>query len=300
MREAPTDVRPDDVLALLRRHWRLDVDGAEHLPVGFGAHHWAVSSGGRRAWFVTLDGLLPRHSAGSLEAAYAGAADLARRLDFVLPCLPTPAGRFTVPAARGALSVVPWLDGSSRPSDDWREEDVEATRSMLARLHACTAPGLPVWEPLVAHPAAFVHGLEESVAKPWETGPFGEVARQALDQHLGDVRRWAGRYADLAGAALAVRDSWVPTHGEPHLANQLLAHAQRLLVDWESLQLAPRERDLRWLPEPGDADPEMLQLFDLEWRLDEIASYAAWFSSPHTGTESDEVALQGLIEELER
>lgn len=41
-------------------------------------------------------------------------------------------------------------------------------------------------------------------------------------------------------------------------------------------------------------------MFDLEWRLDEIAAYARWFAEPHTGTDSDRVALGGLLEELER
>ncbi len=49
-----------------------------------------------------------------------------------------------------------------------------------------------------------------------------------------------------------------------------------------------------------DADPEMLELFDLEWRLDEISQYAAWFAAPHTGTADDQIAFEGLLHELER
>ena len=54
---------------------------------------------------------------------------------------------------------------------------------------------------------------------------------------------------------------------------------------------------------PGDltdGDPAMLRLFDLEWRLDEVAQYAAWFAAPHTGTDSHRVALEGLLRELAR
>ena len=306
MREPPADVGPAQVLATLREQWGLDLDDAEHLPVGFGAHHWAVSSGGRRTWFVTLDGLFPRHSADSLEAAYAAAARLAPHLDFVLPCLPSLTGSFTVPFVDGALSVVPWLDGSSGSDGDWTEEEVRATAAMLDRLHTASVAGIPRWQPLVADPVAFAEGLGDSIARPWETGPFGEPARHALDQRLPEVRRWALRYADLTARALDRRGTWVPTHGEPHPGNQLVAHGHRFLVDWESFKLAPRERDL-WALGRGweswyhhSADPAMLELFDLEWRLDEIGSYAVWFSSPHAGSESDEVALQGLLEELDR
>ena len=103
-------------------------------------------------------------------------------------------------------------------------------------------------------------------------------------------------------AALEGRERWVPTHGEPHTRNQLATPDGVVLVDWESLRLAPRERDLRWLA-PYDlagADPSLVEMFDLEWRLDEVAQYAAWFHGPHTGTESDRVALGGLLHELDR
>ena len=99
--------------------------------------------------------------------------------------------------------------------------------------------------------------------------------------------------------------TWVPTHGEPHPANQLRTADGVLLVDWETLALAPRERDLGPLVRSGYADlvhpdPAMLELFDLEWRLDEIAQYTDWFSSPHRGTASDAVAFRGLVDELDR
>ena len=77
-------------------------------------------------------------------------------------------------------------------------------------------------------------------------------------------------------------------------------------MDWESLKLAPRERDLRTLVDAGfgdlapAVDPLMLEMFDLEWRLDEVAQYAAWFAAPHPGSASDEVAFGGLLHELTR
>jgi spectinomycin phosphotransferase len=43
----------------------------------------------------------------------------------------------------------------------------------------------------------------------------------------------------------------------------------------------------------------MVELYDLEWRLDEIAQYAAWFSRPHSGGRDDEIASDGLRHELD-
>ena len=79
-----------------------------------------------------------------------------------------------------------------------------------------------------------------------------------------------------------------------------------MLVDWESLTFAPPELDLRIVVDAGlspadaGAEPAMLELFDLEWRLDEVSQYAEWFAAQHTGTEDDRIAFDGLLEELGR
>jgi spectinomycin phosphotransferase len=103
----------------------------------------------------------------------------------------------------------------------------------------------------------------------------------------------------------------VVTHGEPHEANQMLTgfpHQRTVLVDWETVRLAPAERDWRPLVERGlpahgtdvPLDAAMLDLFDLEWRLDEISQYAAWFAAPHSDGADDRIALRGHVHELSR
>jgi spectinomycin phosphotransferase len=138
----------------------------------------------------------------------------------------------------------------------------------------------------------------------WGPGPYSERARADVTAHLDDISRWTDRYHHLAVVAAA--RSWVAAHGEPHYANQLQTADGRFLVDWDTLRVAPAEVDLRVLVEDGatphdvGAHPEMLEMFDLEWRLDEISQYAEWFAAPHTGTRDDEIAFGGLREELTR
>jgi spectinomycin phosphotransferase len=304
MREPPARFGDSDLLEALRRDWPMDLDAVEHLPVGFGAHHWAASRGGQRLLFVTLDQLGPRHSSASLEAAYAGAAVLAASgLEFVLPSLPTAARRFTTPFADGALSCTPWREGAVVGEGAVSAAGLAANNAaMLARLHAADPPReIPQWRPRVG--PDFAAELRPRLAEPWPTGPYGEPARAALTAGVGAINRWTTRYWSLT--AQAYDRPWVATHGEPHTRNQLRTGQRILLVDWESLALAPRERDLRPLVDSGfanlvDADDAMLELFDLEWRLDEIAQYSDWFAQPHTGTESDAVAYAGLVHELDR
>ncbi len=286
------------VRAVVRERWSPDVDEVVHLPVGFGAWHWQARAAGRPVLFVTLDPLGIHHTAESLEAAYAGAAALAGRgLDFVVAALPGPDGCCTVGYGAGALSATRWREGASGDGS-FTDAQARRTADLLSALHAEEPPArLPRWHPLVS--PDLPERLGARTLAPWTSGPHGETARHAILAGLDDIARWTADYLRLAASTHP--GTWVVTHGEPHTRNQLVTDATTLIVDWESLQLAPRERDLRWLPDGlGDPEPALLDLFDLEWRLDEITQYADWFEAPHVGTQSDRVALAGLRHELTR
>lgn len=300
MREPPAQVDEQQLTQLLTQHWDPALTRVEHLPVGFGAHHWAAYDGtGARRLFVTFDGLRPGRTGARLEAAYAGAAALRDQgLEFVVAPTVTDVGTRTLPCSDGALSCTPWLDGVAGG-----DLDLAWTTDALRRLHtAPPPPGLPPWEPLVGPDLADTTAA--LTREQWGPGPFAEGARDAVRDHLADLTRWTARYHALADVARS--RPWVATHGEPHEDNQLLTPESRVLVDWESLKLAPAELDLRTIVDAGlspadaGADPAMLELFDLEWRLDEISQYAEWFAAPHTGTEDDRIAYGGLLEELRR
>lgn len=290
MREPPSHVTDAAVLAVVRDRWMPEVDAVEHLPVGFGAWHWQATVGGAPRLFVTLDALGIHHTATSLEATYAAAATLGIYLDVVVAPLPDRDGVYTAPLGDGAVSAALWVVGT--PADG------AETADLLRRLHAVAPPpSLPRWSPLVG--PDLPERLAARTLTPWTAGPYGEEARALLLDHLDDVTAWTVDYLRLAADTDPA--TWVTTHGEPHARNQLVTAGGVRLLDWESARLAPAERDLRWLA-PGDpgGDPELLRMFDLEWRLDEVSQYADWFERPHTGTESDRVALGGLRAELTR
>jgi spectinomycin phosphotransferase len=304
VREPPRDLADGDVLAAVRQHWSRHVDQVEHLPLGFGAHHWRASSSRTALFFVTLDGLGDRHTGASLEGAYASAAALAAAgLEFVLAPVPTLTGAYTVPVAGRVVSCTPWRQGSAAGPGPLQDRGLaELDVAVLARLHAAPPPPrIGSWRPLVD--ADFADALQRSVSSGWQSGPHGEPARRAVAGRLPEVRRWTARYHQLA--AQAQSRPWVPTHGEPHTQNQLVTASGLVFVDWESLALAPRERDLRTLVDfgytrLGSVSWPMIEMFDLEWRLDELAQYSAWFAHLHGDTASDRVAFRGLQEELGR
>ncbi|MEU8876261.1 aminoglycoside phosphotransferase [Streptomyces javensis] len=304
MLSRPSFIGDEAIARAVAAHWLSEVAETTYLPWGFGAHHWRVAGGGTTL-FVTLDQLEPRHTEATLEAAYAGAAALAAAgVDVVCAPLPTrSSGRFTVGLEAGALSVTPWLDGRSPTEEEAsRPPHVREVEAALATLHRATPPlGLRHWTPQVG--PGFAGELRARTARPWTSGPLAEEARAAIAAHDAAITRWTDRYLELADLADSRRDQWVTTHGEPHNDNQVVGAFGLKLVDWESLALAPRERDYADLLAAGAGDrlrpdPAMAELFALDWRLSEIAEYARWFAAPHTGTDDDHTALEGLHEEL--
>ncbi|MVO85693.1 aminoglycoside phosphotransferase [Streptomyces sp. p1417] len=312
MLSRPSFIDDTAIARTVAAHWLPAATEATHLPWGFGAYHWRVSDG-TTTLFVTLDRPGRRHTGDSLEAAYAGAAALAAAgVDVVCAPLPTRSGRFTVDVkggegredGAGSLSVTPWLEGRTPTQEQaGAPAHVRKVVAALAALHHAVPPaGLRAWAPLIG--PGFAGELRERTARPWTSGPLAERARRALAARGDAIERWSSRYLELADVARSRHDTWVPTHGEPHHANQVLTSGGLKLVDWESLALAPRERDHPDLLAAGAGDllrpdPAMIDLFALDWRLSEIAEYTDWFAGPHTGTADDHTALAELYEELE-
>ena len=65
-----------------------------------------------------------------------------------------------------------------------------------------------------------------------------------LDAHAPDLDVLLRTYEDLARRVASREDRFVITHGEPHAANAITAPSGLVLVDWDTVLLAPPERDL--------------------------------------------------------
>lgn len=310
MRTPPHDLPDHLVRAHIGEEWGFDLDGVEHLPWGFGAWHWAGrDSAGAVSWFITADRLDVPGRLVDLEQTYAAAAELSADLPAV-GNLPSLAGTFCREVGAFALSVTPWVPGERSGHGELDRAGGVRTALFLADLHAAAVPApLPDWSPQYASHRV-LDDLAHIVGRPWDSGPFATEARQLVADRIGPIEDWRRRYAELAELALARRREWVVTHGEPGPHNQIGTSDGTKWVDWESARAAPRERDLTSLSElhpdewrgayPHPIDREMLELFDLAWRLDEIGQYTSWFRRVHLGTEDDRIALDGLRQELTR
>ncbi len=320
----PVDLDVALLHAALNRVWDLDLDSLTYIPLGFGSHHWnAIEKRGQR-WFVTVDDLRtgrlggdPDVAFGAYAAAFGTAAALRDRgLDFVLAPLGNRDGAvLTRLDFNYSLALFPYVDGVSADFGVYRSErDRHDVLRLLGRLHA-TPPPLELSRRedfSVPKRDLLITALSE-VGTPWTSGPFAEPTRQLLRATADNLRTALAHYDDLVAEVRGESSSWVVTHGEPHAANVIrLGEDRLLLIDWDTVAIGPRERDLWMVVEDAASDlapysgaggvPECsataMALYRLWWELADIAEYVSIFRRPHQRGGNEEASWRYLSRSL--
>ncbi|MCW2865425.1 MAG: hypothetical protein JWP48_7133 [Actinoallomurus sp.] len=297
--------------------WGIGATSLEYAPVGFGDHHWIAVGGAGKKWFVTvadleLKGEQDSHAAlRNLRGAMDTAAALRDEghLDFVVAPLRA-AGGETVRrlGPRYALSVFPFLDGTPGDFDrPWTSRDRGAVLELLAELHRQAPPAsVPVLDLELSMRGLLQSALDGAIRGG--RGPFAEPARTLLSGHAPAILRRVEEFDRLVEDLSRSDSAPVLTHGEPHPGNLLQCEGRHLLVDWDTVGLAPPERDLwsvalspedlkRYAEATGrTVNASALTLYRLRWDLEEVSIYIDWFRAPHDRSSDTEEAWQGLLE----
>ena len=298
MLTAPADLAEADLVHALHAGWGLAVASVTYAPVGFGSHHWEVRDGGGARWFATVD----EGERAALEAAFATALDVRRAgCEFVVAPMPTTAGEPLVPVgSRFTLVLHPWVDGERYDWGSFSSPDHRAAViRMLVALHRVDSrvtPSVGADDFVIPHRAE----LERTGAA--DCGPYAAATTELLARHRSRLDGLLARYDSLV--ASCDEPAAVVTHGEPHAGNTIRADDGWRLVDWDTVLLAPRERDL-WSFDPGDCaayeeaagvalQPSLLELYRIRWDLADIAVYVHRFGREHTGTADDDKSWAGL------
>ena len=325
MLSAPGDLDEGALAGALERGWGIGVAAMAYRAVGWGSHHWEVAEADGTRWFVTVDELEQKRLATSdsadegfarLTASLSSAVALKDAgLDFVLAPLPLAGGS---PAARlgerFSVAVYPFVQGTSFSWGKWAPGQRARMAEMLAAVHA-------------APPETRRHALAEEFAVPFrdeleagcsgrgisDCGPYALPLARLLAEHAAPIRRTLHRYDGLVARARAMPGRNVLTHGEPHPGNTMLTADGWRLIDWDTALVAPSERDL-WSLDPGDGSildayaaragvtpvPALLELYRLEWDINDFAVDAARLRQPHTGTADDDKTWQLLSSMIRR
>ena len=168
------------------------------------------------------------------------------------------------------VAVFPFLHGSPGEWDKpLTAPDLDELVAMLAALHRVdpVAVRLQRREVELSWPDDLELALRE-LGRPWTGGPFAEPARELLAGAARPVRRGLDildRWARARFSATPAAENLVITHGEPHPGNIIRTAAADvaaaadaaadaagpatgaiMLIDWDTVGLAPPERDL-WM-----------------------------------------------------
>lgn len=311
MKSLPEEFDAGALTGALADGWDFDVAAADYAALGAGSYHWVVQDGGGARAFVTVDDLDQKAWLGDtrdsafdgLRCAFDTAAALRDSgLGFVVAPIRTTDGEsLRRIGSRHTVALFPLVIGRTGEYGRYDPGDRAAIFAMLAELHRSM--------PRVASVARTV-GLElpgrghieqalREAGETWSGGPFSEPARNAFANRASDVAELLA-LADRLAAGVAARGAeWVVTHGEPHSANVMRTGVRHLLVDWDTVALAPPERDLWMLvgeTEPAGVDREALDYFRLTWDLKDLAERLNVLRSPHRRTDDTAWAYQGLTE----
>jgi spectinomycin phosphotransferase len=333
VKDRPAGVTERDLVHALADGWGLPVETLRYAPVGGGSYHWVVTSGPGEQWFVTVDDLDDKGWLGQTRpAVFAG---LRVALDASVTLRQETGLRFVaapVPALDGqslrslgdthTVAVFPFLHGTP---GEWDKPllapDLDELLAMLAALHSVdpAAVRLGRREAGVSWRDDLERALRE-LGRPWTGGPFAEPARELLAGAAGPVRRGLDALDRWARAPAAL-ENLVITHGEPHPGNIIRVAADGaggaggagpasgaiMLIDWDTVGLAPPERDLWSLAtETGNelrryteltgrpVDPAAIELYRVRWDLDDLSCFVRDLRASHRRTPGTEHAWQVL------
>jgi spectinomycin phosphotransferase len=307
--------------------WGLRTVSLEYVPEGGGSYHWAVTDAEGQRWFATVDDLGGKDwFVGGNDAVFDGlrralstAAALRYEagLQFVIAPVAACDGQ---PLRRVgetySASVFPFLPGASHPFGPYTDERVRGqVLDMIAALHQATPA---VRDRAPGHVLCFAgrEELEAFVLSPdraWDGGPFAETARGLLLPLTADLAQLVTAFDRLAASTRPARGGLVITHGEPHPANIMTAGGRLVLIDWDTVALAPPERDVslivtdanrgvdRYQQATGrELIPAVITLYRLRWYLDDLASAVRLFRNTHRDTPDTTRWRNGLARSLEQ
>lgn len=314
----PAHLTDADIQRALSEGWAFQASDVEYAAVGYGSHHWYATTGTVR-WFVTVDDLdarrcgltdTRREAGDRLQAALTAACALrSAGLEFAVAPTLTVLGDVTHPVGdRYVVAVYPHIEGDTH---EWgaypTRRDRLAVLDLIAAVHdAPVPPSLRCDDFLIPQRDHLEMRLDEQDL-PWGSGPYADPSHDLLQRHRRLVHEVLVNYDQMAAHVAVQSERRVVTHGEPHRGNTINTPDGVVLIDWDTVLLAPPERDLWSLigEDPCtamdyahrtgvDVDRVAVRLYRLWWDLCEVSLSVAALHSPHSDNSDTQLAWKNL------
>jgi spectinomycin phosphotransferase len=304
------------IVDVVADRWALEIDALDYFPEGGGAYHWIAFADDAPRWFLTCDDLDTKPWLGAdrdsvfdgLAAAYDTARILRNEgLAFVIAPLAAISGASAERVdERHSVSVFDYIDGEP---GHWGQAVRARARddlvTMLARLHQTPTTGRLAHRGVDVPGRSYLEDALKELDRPWDGGPLSEPARRELatnaEQVVASLRELDRLAVGIGGSPSDV----VVTHGEPHPGNLIHTRSGVVLVDWDTVALAPPERDL-WMIADDDVasayreltgtslDTEALAAYRLLWAVTDVAAFITQLRGEHRQNADAERALAAL------
>jgi spectinomycin phosphotransferase len=307
VRTLPEDLEVGDVISSLAEGWDFEVETADYAAVGGGSYHWVVRNSKGERGFVTVDHLDRKPWFGdthdSVFEGLRGAFDTALGLregglDFVVaPLRATRRETLRRVGPRYTLALFPFVDGQAGQFGKYDPAERAAILAMLAALHRATPPASARRIDLELPGRRELESALRELNQPWSGGPLSEPARELFGPHASYIAELLGLFDRLRAAVASRSTNWVMTHGEPHAANVMHTGEDYALIDWDTVAVAPPERDLWMLSDDAadrEVDEDAVIFFRLTWTLADIAAFTDLLRSPHRQSADTEKAYDAL------
>jgi spectinomycin phosphotransferase len=312
MLEKP-DLEDAEIVACLRESYRFAVVAVEFMPLGNDATAWVyrVTAGDGTVYFLKV----------KRGAVYVPSLVVPRYLKDhgvgqVVAPLQTKAQTLWTPLNQFSLILYPFIDGKvgmevGLTDSQWAEfgavlkaiHSVECSDRLFSQLRRETF--VPRW-------SAAVKSLAAKVDDGGFDDPFERELATFWRERSDEINRIVDRTEELGRMLQRMPLRFVLCHADIHTANILLDREGRMfIVDWDDIIVAPKERDLMFVPgadaDAGDrqeqpffggyghveVDPLALAYYRYEWVVQEIGDFGERvYAMPHLGaaTKADSVA----------
>jgi len=236
--------------------------------------------------------------------------------NFVIAPIATRDGNAFVQLRNYSVALYPFIEGRSFSFEEsFGKADWGQVLGAVVALHRVpiTAIRPPEREGFVV---PWLDQLDPSMrhgSAGWSDGPHSAIASRLLIDNEAAIARLIARYRSLVVRYSSDPAPVVVTHGEIHPGNVMRTSNGWVIVDWDTVLLAPPERDLWRFSEGGDSvlraygeaigrapAERLLDLYRMRWDLAEIASFAAVFRAPHEDTEDSRKSLEILCSVIGR